>query len=127
MNVNEDVWGENALEFVPERWITSDGIPPKTELPYGWKGIMTFADGPRNCVGYRLGKCRYCVWTHIYLFKFTAVFELKIVLASLVRSLEFRKTDADIKYKIAQTLQPVVDGKAGIMPLFVGLAPGQEV
>jgi cytochrome P450 len=55
MNMDKDVWGENASEFIPERWITPDGVPPKSELPPGWKGIMTFHAGPRNCIGYRLG------------------------------------------------------------------------
>jgi hypothetical protein len=30
-------------------------MPPPAELPSGWSGILTFCDGPRNCVGWRLG------------------------------------------------------------------------
>lgn len=55
MHVNSDVWGENANEFVPERWIVPGGVPQPSELPHGWSGLVTFCDGPRNCIGYRLG------------------------------------------------------------------------
>lgn len=55
MHVNRGVWGENASEFVPERWIVPGGVPPLSELPHGWSGLVTFCDGPRNCIGYRLG------------------------------------------------------------------------
>ncbi|KAL6303021.1 cytochrome P450 [Sparassis latifolia] len=52
MQVNTDVWGPNAAEFVPERWIDSGGVLPPAELPHGWSGLVTFCDGPRNCIGY---------------------------------------------------------------------------
>ena len=55
MNINPQVWGENANEFVPERWIVPGGVPPPSELPHGWSGLVTFCDGPRNCIGYKLG------------------------------------------------------------------------
>ena len=59
MNTNEKVWGPDAAEFKPERWITPGGIPAPSDLPRGWSGIVTFCDGPRNCIGYRLGEFAY--------------------------------------------------------------------
>ncbi|KAI0918769.1 hypothetical protein AcV7_006907 [Taiwanofungus camphoratus] len=56
MQVNTAVWGPSAAEFHPERWITPGGVPPPSELPHGWSGLVTFCDGPRNCIGYRLGQ-----------------------------------------------------------------------
>lgn len=55
MNTNQDVWGKNANEFAPERWVVPGGVPPPSELPHGWSGLVTFCDGPRNCIGYKLG------------------------------------------------------------------------
>lgn len=56
LNVSTEIWGENAAQFIPERWIKSGGIPPIDKLPRGpWTGISTFCDGPRSCIGYRLG------------------------------------------------------------------------
>lgn len=55
MHLREDVWGLHPEEFRPERW--SDGsLPPASELPHGpWGNIISFLDGPRSCIGYRLG------------------------------------------------------------------------
>ncbi|TFY67129.1 hypothetical protein EVJ58_g1823 [Rhodofomes roseus] len=105
MQVNPEVWGKNAAEFVPERWIVSGGVPEPSELPHGWSGLVTFCDGPRNCLGYRL-----------------AIFEFKIILATLIRSLEFQDTTAEVHRRISPTLQPVTDGQGGLLPLHVTLA-----
>ncbi|KAI0642733.1 cytochrome P450 [Trametes meyenii] len=105
MHVNPAVWGPAAAEFQPARWLTPGGVPPPSELPHGWSGLVTFCDGPRNCIGYRL-----------------AVFEFKVILATLVRSLEFHETTALVHRKISPTLQPVVDGRGGLLPVHVTLA-----
>ncbi|CDO70546.1 hypothetical protein BN946_scf184579.g2 [Trametes cinnabarina] len=105
IQVNPAVWGPDATEFNPDRWLTPGGVPPPSELPHGWSGLVTFCDGPRNCIGYRL-----------------AIFEFKVILATLVRNLEFHDTTAAVVRKISPTLQPVVDGKGGLLPLHVTLA-----
>ncbi|KAH9852216.1 cytochrome P450 [Lenzites betulinus] len=105
MHVNPAVWGPDAARFDPARWLTPGRVPPPAELPHGWSGLVTFCDGPRNCIGYRL-----------------AVFEFKVILATLVRSLEFHETTAVVQEKISPTLQPVVDGRGGLLPLHVTLA-----
>lgn len=60
MQVREETWGKDAEEFKPERWLLPLGTPgavkAPSELPHGWSGLTTFCDGPRNCIGYRLGK-----------------------------------------------------------------------
>ncbi|KAL1949082.1 hypothetical protein VTO73DRAFT_10888 [Trametes versicolor] len=105
MHVNPAVWGPDAAVFDPARWLTPGRIPPPSEMPHGWSGLVTFCDGPRNCIGYRL-----------------AVFEFKVILATLVRSLEFHETTAVVLEKISPTLQPVVDGRGGLLPLHITLA-----
>ncbi|KAH9919840.1 cytochrome P450 [Fomitopsis serialis] len=105
MHVNPSVWGQNAAEFVPERWTVPGGVPAPSDLPHGWSGLVTFCDGPRNCIGYRL-----------------AIFEFKVILATLIRSLEFRETTAEVHARISPTLQPVTDGRGGLLPLYVSLA-----
>ncbi|KAG8794251.1 hypothetical protein FRC12_025164, partial [Ceratobasidium sp. 428] len=51
MNRAKDVWGEDALEFRPERW---DNPPPMVkEMPGVWSNLMTFIEGPNSCIGYR--------------------------------------------------------------------------
>ncbi|OJT08114.1 hypothetical protein TRAPUB_969 [Trametes pubescens] len=105
MHVNPSVWGPDAAQFDPARWLTPGRVPPPSALPHGWSGLVTFCDGPRNCIGYRL-----------------AVFEFKVILATLVRSLEFHETTAVVLEKISPTLQPVVDGRGGLLPLHITLA-----
>ncbi|EED83115.1 predicted protein [Postia placenta Mad-698-R] len=105
MHVNPAVWGPDAAEFKPERWFVPGGVPPPSELPHGWSGLVTFCDGPRNCIGYRL-----------------AIYEFKVILATLVRSLEFRETTAEVHTRISPTLQPVTDGQGGLLPLYISLA-----
>ncbi|KAG8740821.1 hypothetical protein FRC10_003849 [Ceratobasidium sp. 414] len=70
MNRAKDVWGEDAMEFRPERW---DSLPPMVkEMPGIWGHIMTFVHGNQSCIGFRF-----------------AVTEMKALLYSLVRSVEF--------------------------------------
>ncbi|TDL19925.1 cytochrome P450 [Rickenella mellea] len=106
MQTNPNVWGENAAVFKPERWLTPCALPPRNELPRGWSNLVAFSDGPRTCIGYRL-----------------ALFEFKIILVTIIRTLEFRETDYKVTQKISPTLQPVVDGRGGVLPLHISIAP----
>jgi hypothetical protein len=46
-----------------------------------------------------------------------AVLELKMILATLVQSFVFTDTGVHVDEKISPTLQPVVDGGGGNLPL----------
>ncbi len=94
------------------------------ELPHGWSGLVTFCDGPRNCIGWRLGELGslHEINKDLCLLRVSALFEFKVILASLIRTFEFHDTSAVIHQKIAPTLQPVTDGKGGLLPLHVTLA-----
>ncbi|KAI3622272.1 cytochrome p450 [Moniliophthora roreri] len=48
LNFSTDIWGIDALEFKPERWMSSD--PPS--FP-GLANVMTFSYGPHSCPGYK--------------------------------------------------------------------------
>ncbi|KAF8738044.1 cytochrome p450, partial [Rhizoctonia solani] len=70
MNRAKDVWGEDAVDFKPERW---DNLPDGVkDMPGVWSHLMTFIHGPNACIGYRF-----------------AVIEVKALLYSLVRAFEF--------------------------------------
>lgn len=53
------VWGEDAGKWDPERWLNPDRIPPANQLTAGVHGLFTFIEGPRTCIGYRLGGCTH--------------------------------------------------------------------
>ncbi|KAF9556696.1 cytochrome P450 [Agrocybe pediades] len=87
---DDAVWGDGDV-FRPERWME---IHPNMEmLPTGWSRLLTFSDGPRQCLGRRL-----------------AVLEFKIIISCLIRRLEFIDTRDVITHKVASSLQPICVG-----------------
>jgi cytochrome P450 len=66
---NPKIWGEDALEFKPERWLDEEymaNLPPGSWRP--------FERGPRNCIGQEL-----------------AMLEGKVALACVARGFDFEK------------------------------------
>ncbi|KAK0442078.1 cytochrome P450 [Armillaria borealis] len=105
LNTNPAIWGPNAHEFIPERWMTPDGVPPSKDLPHGpWTNVSTFGDGPHACIGWRL-----------------AVMQIKIVLAIMIRAFEFKDSSVKIYKMMSPSLQPFVDGEAATLPLHISL------
>ncbi|KAJ7904039.1 cytochrome P450 [Mycena leptocephala] len=106
--VNRDpaIWGPDADQFIPERWERSPAI--STSIPGLWSSMLTFLGGPRACIGFRF-----------------SLVELKALLFTLVRSLEFELAvpAADIG-RLAMTIvqQPMVRSDPGAgsqMPILV--------
>lgn len=108
-NVDPFVWGKDAEEFKPERWLIPGGVPSADQLPYGPYGnIASFLDGPRSCIGWRL-----------------ALLEFKIMISLLIRDFELTSTPDDVKGYIAGTLQAFV-GEAVKMPIHMKLLRSGE-
>ncbi|KAF8436007.1 cytochrome P450 [Boletus edulis BED1] len=76
INRSTALWGPDAKEFNPERWIREDGIPAAAKEIQGHRHLLTFLDGPRTCLG-----------------KGFAVTEFKIVLSVLVKHFMFELRD----------------------------------
>lgn len=52
LNISETIWGPDAKEFKPERWLEGDaGLPEAARELGGYHHIMSFIDGPRICLG----------------------------------------------------------------------------
>ncbi|CAE6480971.1 unnamed protein product [Rhizoctonia solani] len=72
-NQCRETWGDDGEVFRPERWLNP--LPhsvSEAKLPGVYSPMMTFAAGPRSCIGYRF-----------------AVLELKIVLTRLIKTFQF--------------------------------------
>ncbi|KZT51839.1 cytochrome P450 [Calocera cornea HHB12733] len=107
INMSKELWGPDAAEFVPERWIGEAGLKGRRAMEVqGWGHILTFVDGPRTCLG-----------------RGFAVAEFKSVLSTLIRNFAFSPRDPEgIKLERARTLlpRPKLEGEEGIaLPLRV--------
>ncbi|EPQ54006.1 cytochrome P450 [Gloeophyllum trabeum ATCC 11539] len=76
VNQAESIWGADASEFKPERWLRDGGIPSKAQKLQGHRHILTFLDGPRMCLGRNF-----------------ALAEMKAVVSVLIRHYAFSLRD----------------------------------
>ncbi|KAI0333103.1 cytochrome P450 [Cubamyces sp. BRFM 1775] len=91
-NCNKDIWGEDAYEWKPERWLKP--LPSAVDdahIPGVYSHLMTFIGGSRACIG----------------FKF-AELEMKIVLATLLPAFKFELSDKPIFWNAAGITYPSV-------------------
>ncbi|KAF5367336.1 hypothetical protein D9615_010281 [Tricholomella constricta] len=93
VNTSKDLWGEDAEEFRPSRWLDL----PKTYSPSS--SHMSFIAGPHACIG-----------------KTMAIIEMKAVLASLIAEFEFEPAYAG---QVAQPTAAVTMKPKDNMPLRV--------
>ena len=52
-NRSQELWGPDAKEFRPERWLASGPPEAVSTIPGVWGNMLTFLGGPRACIGYR--------------------------------------------------------------------------
>jgi cytochrome P450 len=48
----DDLW-KRPDDFYPERWL--EELPTPEQLYSGWAHGLAFSDGPRSCIGMKLG------------------------------------------------------------------------
>ncbi|KAJ7479372.1 cytochrome P450 [Mycena galericulata] len=94
-NHNKEIWGEDALEFRPDRWTDgkAESVTQKMCGIYG--NTMTFLGGGRSCIG----------------FKF-AQLEMKVLACVLLRSFKFSNPDPRIKWRLTDIVpSPAIDNE----------------
>ncbi|KAK1224785.1 hypothetical protein PQX77_012303 [Marasmius sp. AFHP31] len=107
-NRNVDLWGPDALEWKPERWLSP--LPQAVsdaKIPGVYSHLMTFIGGGRSCIG----------------FKFSQL-EMKVVLFHLVEAFEFSPSEKEIYWENNTIANPTVKtgGKKFQLPIKVSLA-----
>ncbi|KAG2062423.1 cytochrome P450 [Suillus decipiens] len=57
-NHNQAVWGEDASEWKPERWLNSTqaGVKDGVRYPGVYSSMMTFLAGNRSCIGLKFAE-----------------------------------------------------------------------
>jgi len=111
-NLNRDpsIWGTDAAEWKPERWLAP---LPESVANANIQGVyantMTFIGGPRSCIG----------------FKFLLL-EMKVALSQIVPAFRFAPAEADIIWRFGLVSSPSVKGSVESffpkLPLLVSLA-----
>ncbi|KAJ9125098.1 hypothetical protein QFC22_000051 [Naganishia vaughanmartiniae] len=97
LNTTEDIWGTDAGEFRPERWLNKEQIAGASAVP----------GGPRACIGFRF-----------------AIMEIKAILFVLIRNFVFDlpTPSVEIEKKTSLVTRPFVKGqreKGPQMPLAI--------
>ncbi|KAJ7802929.1 cytochrome P450 [Mycena leptocephala] len=101
-NLNTEVWGEDALQFRPERWTNGKAESVTTKLPGVYGNTMTFSGGGRSCIG----------------FKF-AELEMKVVLCVLLRAFKFSAPAPRIQWRNTGIIpSPYIDNQPAL-PILV--------
>jgi len=104
-----DVWGPDAAEFKPERWLPDElktpglGVSPMPrpgDLTQGWAGIFAFLQGPRTCLGIRLALLQY-----------------KMMVSSVVKAFEL---SADVDAGSGGRIETYLNGSTILTPYVVG-------
>ncbi|CAE6477280.1 unnamed protein product [Rhizoctonia solani] len=115
-NRDKQIWGDDANEFRPSRWLEELPLSVKdSNLPSAYSSMMSFWGGPRACIGIKFSQL-----------------EMKVVLSRLIHKFKFAFGEEIIRFNINGVYQPYVvqgDGTQGTnpsMPLKVTLVGGSE-
>ncbi|KAI0731458.1 cytochrome P450 [Fomitopsis betulina] len=105
VNVSPAIWGPDAGEWKPERWLAPP--PPslvEARVPGVYSSIMTFVGGNRTCIGLKF-----------------AELELKAMLSVLLDCFSFAPSGKNIVWNIATVRYPTVgvEGAKPELPLVV--------
>ncbi|KAI0764528.1 cytochrome P450 [Trametes elegans] len=101
-NRDPDVWGPDAAEWKPERWLAP--LPESVSaahLPSIFANTLTFGAGPRSCIGYNF-----------------ALTELRLNLVHLISTFEFTPSAQKIVWKLGGIISPAVEGSKATKPEF---------
>ncbi|KAH8812235.1 cytochrome P450 [Xylogone sp. PMI_703] len=90
-NRSPEIWGPDAAEFRPERWITDDGKPNQNGGTNSNYNFLTFLHGPRSCIGQDFAKA-----------------EMRCLLASMITSFswELAMDEAKVVPRGVITIKP---------------------
>ncbi|KAI0739194.1 cytochrome P450 [Daedaleopsis nitida] len=100
LNHDKDIWGPDADEWKPERWLAP--LPPSVadaHIPSIFANTSTFLAGSRSCIGYNM-----------------ALTELRIALAHLVMAFDFTPSRKEIIWRLGGIVSPAVKGSTSAKP-----------
>ncbi|KAJ3530088.1 hypothetical protein NM688_g7759 [Phlebia brevispora] len=102
-NRNEAIWGEDALEWKPERWLSPlPDTVTEARVPGVYSNLLTFLAGSRSCIGFSFSQL-----------------EMKILLSILLTAFKFAPTEHKIIWNMGAVNFPTSDifDKSARLPL----------
>ncbi|KAI9440827.1 cytochrome P450 [Lactarius indigo] len=93
-NLNRDpsIWGTDAAEWKPERWLAPrPESVEKANVPSVYANTMTFIGGPRSCIGFMF-----------------SLLEMKVALSQIVPTFRLAPTEAEVVWRYGGILTPSI-------------------
>ncbi|KAH8986071.1 cytochrome P450-like protein [Lactarius hatsudake] len=119
-NLNRDpsIWGADAAEWKPERWLAP---LPQSVTDANIQGVyantMTFTGGTRACIGFKFSQLemskRSLVDSYRILPYLTTSLRLEVVLSQIIPAFRFAPTGAEIVWRFGIISSPSVKGSVG--------------
>ncbi|KAI0822981.1 cytochrome P450 [Trametes gibbosa] len=109
-NCDEALWGPDAREWKPERWLAA--LPAAVEhakIPGVYSNMMTFMGGVRSCVGFTFSQL-----------------EMKVVLSELLVNFAFELSDTPIVWNLSGVTYPSVSEESTKVELWLRARRCQE-
>jgi cytochrome P450 len=75
VNVNEELWGPDAEQFNPDRWLDADGRVQHTGGAESNYSFLTFIHGPRSCIGQNFARAEFACLVAAWAGRFEMRFE----------------------------------------------------
>lgn len=75
VNTSTALWGADAHEFKPERWLDADGTANNKGGADSNFAFLTFLHGPRSCIGQRFAQAEFACLLAAWVGRFETEFE----------------------------------------------------
>ncbi|PPR01289.1 hypothetical protein CVT24_006364 [Panaeolus cyanescens] len=119
LNRSTTLWGPDAAQFIPERWMghqAYESTMEKIKTPGIFSNIMTFLGGGRGCPGMKFAlleiiRPRHITYPNVSSGMKFALLEIKTVMSVLLPAFRFQRTEAIVDWRLGITLSPYVRGK----------------
>ncbi|KAI0706023.1 cytochrome P450, partial [Cerioporus squamosus] len=106
-NRNNALWGADALEWRPERWMEElPGELYDAHVPGVYSNLMTFSGGGRSCIGVKF-----------------AELETKIVLSTMLTTFKFELTDMPVVWNFSVVDYPTMGESSTKHELLLKITP----
>ncbi|KAK5126888.1 hypothetical protein LTR08_004555 [Meristemomyces frigidus] len=82
INTSSHLWGADAHEFRPERWLDADGKSNNKGSAESNYSFLTFLHGPRSCIGQKFAQAEFACLLGAWIGRFETAFEEGSALAT---------------------------------------------